>query len=97
MVKNVIKGSFPMSKVLVLPCEGNSYVCWKNEDIRLFYHCNMVKNVIKGSFPMSKVLVFEGNSYVVEKMKILDYFMIAMVKMWLKAHFSYVKSFSFRG
>ena len=38
----------------------------------------MVKNVIKVSFPMSKVLVFEGNSYVsVEKMKILDYFMIA--------------------
>ena len=45
----MIKGSFPMSKVLVF--EGNSYVCWKNEDI-------------KGSFPMSKVLVFEGNSYV---------------------------------
>ena len=37
----------------------------------------MVKNVIKGSFPMSKVLVFEGNSFAVEKMKILDYFMIA--------------------
>ena len=37
MVKNVIKGSFPMSKVLVF--EGNSYVCWKNEDIRLFYNC----------------------------------------------------------
>ena len=38
----------------------------------------MVKNVIKGSFPMSKVLVFEGNSYCMsEKMKILDYFMIA--------------------
>ena len=39
----------------------------------------MVKNVIKGSFPISKVLVFGGNSYVgyVEKMKILDYFMIA--------------------
>ena len=38
----------------------------------------MVKNVIKGSFPMSKVLVFEGNSFTyVEKMKILDYFMIA--------------------
>ena len=38
----------------------------------------MVKNVIKGSFPISKVLVFEGNSYVyVEKMKILDNFMIA--------------------
>ena len=35
----VIKGSFPMSKVLVF--EGNSYVCnsWKNEDIRLFYDC----------------------------------------------------------
>ena len=69
----MIKGSFPMSKVLVF--EGNSYVCWKNEDIkndgkdiRLFYDCTyvekMVKNVIKGSFPMSKVLVFEGNSYV---------------------------------
>ena len=37
MIKNVIKGSFPMSKVLVF--EGNSYVCWKNEDIRLFYDC----------------------------------------------------------
>ena len=32
-----IKGSFPISKVLVF--EGNSYVCWKNEDIRLFYDC----------------------------------------------------------
>ena len=58
----MIKGSFPISKVLVF--EGNSYVSWKNEDIRLFYDCTMVKNVIKGSFPMSKVLVFEGNSYV---------------------------------
>ena len=38
MVKSVIKGSFPISKVLVF--EGNSYVCWKNEDIRLFYDCN---------------------------------------------------------
>ena len=41
----------------------------------------MVKNVIKDSFPMSKVLIFEGNRRViaayVEKMKILDYFMIA--------------------
>ena len=27
-----------MSKVLVF--EGNSYVCWKNEDIRLFYVAN---------------------------------------------------------
>ena len=60
----MIKGSFPMSKVLVF--EGNSYVCWKNEDkSRLLYDwLQMVKNVIKGSFPMSKVLVFEGNSYV---------------------------------
>ena len=41
----------------------------------------MVKNVIKGSIPISKVLVFEDNSYVfVEKMKILDYFMIAYGK-----------------
>ena len=35
--KNVIKGSFPVSKVLVF--EGNSYVCEKIEDIRLFYDC----------------------------------------------------------
>ena len=60
----MIKGSFPISKVLVF--EGNSYVCWKNEDIRLLLvlWLQMVKNVIKGSFPISKVLVFEGNSYV---------------------------------
>ena len=61
MVKNVIKGSFSISKVLVFG--GNSYVRGKNEDIRLFYDC-MVKNVIKGSFSISKVLVFGGNSYV---------------------------------
>ena len=36
-LKNMIKGSFPISKVLVF--EGKSYVCWKNEDIRLFYDC----------------------------------------------------------
>ena len=35
MVKNVIKGSFPISKVLVF--EGNSFVCGKKEDIRQFY------------------------------------------------------------
>ena len=65
----MIKGSFPISKVLVF--EGNSYVCWKNEDIRQKFYfmiailwLYMVKNVIKGSFPISKVLVFEGNSYV---------------------------------
>ena len=45
MVENVIKGSFPISKVLVF--EGNSYgmiangkECEKNEDIRLFYDCS---------------------------------------------------------
>ena len=26
-----------VEKILVF--EGNSYVCWKNEDIRLFYDC----------------------------------------------------------
>ena len=62
MLRNVLKGSIPISKVLVF--EGNSYVCWKNEDIRLISWLQMIKNVIKGSFPMSKVLVFEGNSYV---------------------------------
>ena len=34
MANNVIKGSFPMSKVLVFG--GKSYVCGRNEDIRLF-------------------------------------------------------------
>ena len=61
----MIKGSFPMSKVLVF--EGNSYVFWQNEGIRLFYDWTMVKKVLKGSFPMSKFLVFEGNSYVMLK------------------------------
>ena len=54
----MIKGSFPISKVLVF--EGNSYVCM----ILDYFMVQMVKNVIKGSFTMSKVLVFEGNSYV---------------------------------
>ena len=62
MVKNVIKGSFPVSKVLVF--EGNSYVCCKNEIYETILWLHMVKNVIKGSFPISKVLVFEVNSYV---------------------------------
>ena len=56
MVKNEIKGSFPISKVLVF--EGNSFFRGKNEDL------NKVNNLIKGSFPISKVLVFGGNSYV---------------------------------
>ena len=75
MVKNVIKGSFPISKVLVFG--DNSYVCGKNEDIRLFYDCKWYRNVIKGSFPISKVLVSGVIATSVEKMKILDYFMIA--------------------
>ena len=62
MVKNMIKGSFSISKVLFF--EGNSFVRGKNEDIRLFYDCHMVKNLIKGSFPISKVLVFGGNIFV---------------------------------
>ena len=37
----------------------------------------MVKNVIKGSFPIPKVLVFRVIALSVEKMKILDNFMIA--------------------
>ena len=32
-----LKAPFLVSKVLVF--EGNSYVCCKNEDIRLFYDC----------------------------------------------------------
>ena len=51
----MIKSSFPISKVLVF--EGNSYVRWKIEDIRLFYGCKWWRM-------WSKVLVFEGNSYV---------------------------------
>ena len=55
----MIKGSFPISKVLAF--EGNCYVCWN------ILWLQMVKNLIKGSFPISKVLVFEGNSYVCAK------------------------------
>jgi len=41
----------------------------------------MVKNVIKGSFPISKVLVLGGViARSMEKMNILDYFMIATGK-----------------
>ena len=35
MVKNVIKGSFPMSKDLVF--EGNSYVCRKKRKILEYF------------------------------------------------------------
>ena len=41
-----------MSKVLVF--EGNSYVCWKNEDIRLFYDMQMVKKWLKALFLFQK-------------------------------------------
>ena len=58
----MIKCSFPVSKVLVF--EGNSYVCWKNEDIRQFYDCTWERMWLKALFPMSKVLVLKGNSYV---------------------------------
>ena len=34
-----LKALFPMSKVLIF--EVISYVCWKNEDIRLFYDCKL--------------------------------------------------------
>ena len=37
----------------------------------------MVMNVIKGSFPISKILFSGVIATPVEKMKILDYFMIA--------------------
>ena len=62
----MIKGSFPISKVLVI--QGNSYVCWKMKILDYFMIAND-KNVIKGSFPISKLLVFEGNSYVCGKNK----------------------------
>ena len=38
MIKNVIKGSFPMSKVLFFDSLIARYV-EKNEDIRQFYDC----------------------------------------------------------
>ena len=71
----MIKGSFPISKVLVFEVIA-TYV-EKMKILDYFKWLHMVKNAIKGSFSISKVLVFEGNSYVCEKMKILDYFMIA--------------------
>ena len=65
MAKNVIKGSFPISKVLVF--EGNSYVFEKHEDIRLFYDCTWQRMWLKALFSISKVLVFGANSYVCGK------------------------------
>ena len=38
MVKNVIKGSFPISKVLAF--EGNSFVCGKNKILDYFMIAN---------------------------------------------------------
>ena len=65
MVKKVLKGSFPISKVFFF--EGNSYLFWKMKILDYFSLrgiANGKENVIKGSFPISKVLVFEENSYV---------------------------------
>ena len=52
MVTNVIKGSFPLSKVLVF--EGNSFVCGKNEDIRQFYDCTWYRMWLKALFLFQK-------------------------------------------
>ena len=71
----MIKGSFPMSKVLVF--EGNSYVCWKNEDIRLFYDCKGQRMWLKALFLFQKFKFSRVIATYVGKMKILDYFMIA--------------------
>ena len=75
MVTNLIKGSFPMSKVLVF--EGNSYVCWKNDDIRLFYDCTWQRMWLKALFLFQKFKFSRVIATYVGKMKILDYFMIA--------------------
>ena len=83
----MLKGSFPISKVLVF--EGNSYVCWKNEDIRLFYDCTWYRMWLKA---LSRVIA----TYV-GKMKILDNFMIAHGEEFDETFFSYVKCFSCRG
>ena len=52
MVKNVIKGSFPISKVLVF--EVNVVIATsvekKNEDIRLFYDCKWLRMWVKALF-----------------------------------------------
>ena len=71
----MIKGSFPISKVLV--SEGNSYECWKNEDIRLFYDCKWQRMWLKALFLCQKFYFSRVIATYVEKMKILDYFMIA--------------------
>ena len=60
----MIKGSFPISKVLVF--WGNSYVFGKNEVIRLFYDCTRERMWLKALYLFQK-LVFEGNSYVCGK------------------------------
>ena len=52
MVQNVIKGSFPLSKVLVF--EGKSYICWKNEDIKLVYDCKWWRMWLKALFLFQK-------------------------------------------
>ena len=71
----MIKGSFPMSKVLVF--EGNSFVFGKKEDIRQFYDCTWKRMWLKALFLFQKFLFSSIIAMSVEKMKILDYFMIS--------------------
>ena len=71
----MIKGSFPMSKVLVF--EGNSFVFGKNEDIRKFYDCPWLRMWLKALFLFQKFKFSRVIAMYVEKMEILDYFMIA--------------------
>ena len=92
----MLKGSFPMSKVLVF--EGNSYVCWKKMKILdnfMIAHgkeCDLKALFLWQKFSFSRVIA----TYV-EKMNILDNFIIAHGKECDQRLFSYVKSFSFQG
>ena len=69
----MIKGSFPISKVLVFG--GKSYVYWKNEDIRPLYDCKWLRMWLKVLFLCQKFYFSRVIATYVEKMKILDYFM----------------------
>ena len=71
----MIKGSFPISKILDFV--GNSYVCGQNEDIRIFYDCTWKRMWIKALYLFQKFYFSGVRATNVEKMKILDYFFIA--------------------
>ena len=47
-----LKALFLFQKFLVFG--GNSYVCWKNEDIRLFYDCKWYRILLKALFLFEK-------------------------------------------